>query len=82
MVAGLERPERQPVTSATRKPGFGGSLKGNLDFERRLIVDNLSGNPRPACSFLRYRLFKVRCASRQLEFDKQQILKTGQSGNR
>ncbi len=33
------------TTSATRKPGFGGSLKGNLDFERQLIVDNLSETP-------------------------------------
>jgi hypothetical protein len=33
-----------PITSATLKPGFGGSLKGNLNFERQLIVDNLLGN--------------------------------------
>jgi hypothetical protein len=34
-----------PITSATLKPGFGGSLKGNLNFERQLMVDNLSGPP-------------------------------------
>ena len=45
------------ITSATLKPGFGGSLTGNLDFERQLFVDNLSGNSRPACSFLRYASF-------------------------
>jgi hypothetical protein len=38
----------EPLTSATLKPGFGGSLKGNLNFKRQLIVDNLSGKI-PAC---------------------------------
>jgi len=42
-----ERKEQQPITSATRKQGFSGSLTGNLDFERRLIMDNFSENSRP-----------------------------------
>jgi len=42
------------LTSATRKPGFGASLKGNLDFERKFFLGSSSVNSRPACSFLRY----------------------------
>jgi hypothetical protein len=57
-----------PITSATLKPGFGGSLKGNLNFERQLIVDNLSGTPRPACSFLWERLVGNTRNPRQIGF--------------
>lgn len=40
-------------TPATLKPGFGGSLTENWNFERQLIVESSSGNSRPAFSFLR-----------------------------
>jgi hypothetical protein len=36
------------------KPGFGASLTGNLNFERKFFVGSLPVKSRPACSFLRW----------------------------
>jgi len=41
------------LTLATRKPGFGASLTGNLYFERKFFVGSSSVKSRTAGSFLR-----------------------------